>query len=67
MSSRSIIGIRTNKWTVNEQRVFDALSDYWGGDIKVVFHNRPDDCVPPCGVVDINDAVIEKNAVACHP
>ena len=25
MSSRSIIGIRTNKWTVNEQRVFDAL------------------------------------------
>ena len=60
MSSRSIIGIRTNKWTVNEQRVFDALSDYWGDDIKVVFHNRPDDCEPPCGVVDINDAVIEK-------
>ena len=60
MSSRSIIGIRTNKWTVNEQRVFDALSDYWGDDIKVVFHNRPEDCEPPCGVVDINDAVIEK-------
>jgi len=60
MSSRSIIGIRTNKWTVNEQRVFDALSDYWGNDIKVVFHNRPDDCDPPCGVVDINDAVIEN-------
>ena len=60
MSSRSIIGIRTNKWTVNEQRVFDALSDYWGDNIKVVFHNRPDDCVPPCGVVDINDAVIEN-------
>jgi hypothetical protein len=60
MSSRSIIAIRTNKWTVNEQRVFDALSDYWGDDIKVVFHNRPDDCDPPCGVVDINDAVIEN-------
>ena len=60
MSSRSIIAIRTNKWTVNEQRIFDALSDYWGDNIKVVFHNRPDDCVPPCGVVDINDAVIEK-------
>lgn len=60
MSSRSIIGIRTNKWTVNEQRVFDALSDYWGDNIKVVFHNRPDDCVLPCGVVDINDAVIEN-------
>jgi hypothetical protein len=60
MSSRSIIGIRTNKWTVNEQRVFDALSDYWGDNIKVAFHNRPDDCEPPCGVVDINDAVIEK-------
>ena len=60
MSNRSIIGIRTNKWTVNEQRVFDALSDYWGDDIKVVFHNRPEDCVPPCDVVDINDALIEK-------
>jgi len=60
MSNRSVIGIRTNKWTVNEQRVFDALSEYWGDDIKVVFHNRPDDCVPPCGVVDINNAVIEK-------
>ena len=60
MSSRSIIGIRTNKWSVNEQRVFDALSDYWGDNIKVAFHNRPDDCEPPCGVVDINDAVIEK-------
>jgi hypothetical protein len=60
MSSRSIIAIRTNKWTVNEQRIFYALSDYWGDNIKVVFHNRPDDCVPPCGVVDINDAVIEK-------
>jgi len=60
VSSRSIIGIRTNKWTVNEQRVFDALSDYWGDDIKVVFHNRPEDCEPPCGVVDINNAVIEK-------
>ena len=60
MSSRSVIGIRTNKWTVNEQRVFDALSEYWGDDIKVVFHNRPEDCVPPCGVVDINNTVIEK-------
>ena len=60
MSNRSIIGIRTNKWTVNEQRVFDALSDYWGDDIKVLFHNRPEDCVPPCDVVDINDALIEK-------
>ena len=60
MSSRSIIAIRTNKWTVNEQRVFDALSDYWGDDIKVVFHNRPKECEPPCGVVDINNALIEK-------
>ena len=59
MNTKSIIGIRTNKWTVNEQRVFDAISSYWGDNIKVVFHNRPEDCVPPCGVVDINDAQIE--------
>jgi hypothetical protein len=60
MSNKSIIGIRTNKWTVNEQRVFDAISPFWGGDIKIVFHNRPDDFQPPCGVVDINDSLIEK-------
>jgi hypothetical protein len=60
MSNKSIIGIRTNKWTVNEQRVFDAISPFWGDDIKVVFHNRSDDFQPPCGVVDINDSLIEK-------
>ena len=55
-----VVAIRTNKWTVNEQRVFDQLRSVLGADFKVVFHNRPDDLTVPLDCVDINNSVIHS-------
>lgn len=56
----TVVAIRTNKWGVNEQRVYDQLSSVLGADLKVVFHNRPSDFTPPMDCVDINDKVISN-------
>lgn len=53
-----VVALRTNKWTVNEQRVCDQLHAILGDTLKVVFHNRPVDFTPPIACVDINDTVI---------
>lgn len=54
------VAIRTNKWTANEQRVFDQLSQALGDAFKVVFHNRASDLELPIDCVDINDSVISE-------
>jgi hypothetical protein len=53
-----VVALRTNKWTVNEQRVVDQLSAVLGENLKVVFHNRPSDLEPVIDCVDINNDVI---------
>ena len=57
---KTVVAIRTNKWTVNEQRVFQQLSPILGNNLKVVFHNRPAGVVPPVECVDISNPVMSE-------
>ncbi|MGB7271405.1 MAG: component of SufBCD complex [Albidovulum sp.] len=64
---RSIIAIRTNKWTAEEERLLAALQPVFGQDIAVVFHDRPADVAPPVDVIDLNADWVKGNGLAILP
>lgn len=55
----SVVAIRTNRWTSEEERLVANLQQAKGEDVVVVFHNRPEGVVPPVPVIDLNDQVCE--------
>ena len=55
----SVVAIRTNRWTSEEERLVANLQQAKGEDVVVVFHNRPEGVEPPVPVIDLNDQVCE--------
>lgn len=58
---KHIIAIRTNKWTEEEKRLLASLRPYWGDNVVVVFHNRPEGLELPLEVVDVSDEWVSKH------
>lgn len=60
---KSIVAIRTNKWSTEEERLLASLRLVQGMDVVVVFHNRPDGLDIPADVVDIDNKWIEARGL----
>ena len=61
MAAKSVIGIRTNKWTQEERGLHARLTAVFGDNVYVVFHNRAADLDVGPNVVDINDDWVVQN------
>jgi hypothetical protein len=61
---RSLAAIRTNRWTEEEERLLARLTEAFGTDVVVVFHNRPADVTPPVQVIDVSDAWLQSAGLA---
>jgi hypothetical protein len=64
---RSIVAIRTHKWTSEEERLLAALAPVFGDDVAVVFHNRAPRVYPPVPVIDLNAEWVLRNKLALVP
>lgn len=53
---RVMAAIRTHEWGEEAARLQARLAPVFGGDLAVVFHNRPSGVVPDLPVIDVNDA-----------
>lgn len=60
---KALIGLRTNSWSEDEQRLYSHLSSVEKYSICVVFHNRPAEVKLPCPVVDIDNKWISKHGL----
>ena len=56
---KSIVAIRTNRWTSEEERLLACLEEAGLNEIAVVFHNRPDGIEPPLRTVDIDETICQ--------
>ena len=63
---QTIAAIRTNKWTEAESILLDALRPFFHDNIVVVFHNRPENVLPPVPVIDIDNAWVKANDLAAY-
>ncbi len=64
---RTLAAIRTNRWTEEEERLLGRLQAAFGGDVAVVFHNRPGAVMPPVPVIDIDTAWVARNGLVAVP
>jgi len=60
---KSVVAIRTNRWTVEEQNLHARLSTIVGQDVHVVFHDRPAQTQPDAHVVDIDTPWVEAQGL----
>lgn len=60
---KSVVAIRTNRWTTEEQGLYARLHAVFGDDVHVVFHNRPKGVQPEAHVIDINTAWVESQGL----
>ncbi len=59
--SKTLIAIRTYRWSEEEQRLFDRLSEQaLDAEIVVAFQNRPEDVSPPLPVIDVTSDWAEE-------
>jgi len=64
---RAAAAIRTNKWTDEERRLLAVLQPVFGGDVFVVFHDRPEGLTLPVPVVDVSSAWVESQKLTVVP
>jgi len=60
---KSVVAIRTNRWTAEERGLYARLHAVFGDDVHVVFHNRPEGVQPEAHVVDIDTAWVESHGL----
>jgi hypothetical protein len=60
---KSIVAIRTHRWTEAEDRLLGQLRAAFGDDVVVVFHERAPDVTPGCEVVDLNAAWAQEQGL----
>lgn len=64
---RTIAAIRTHVWTDQEDWLLAQLRPVFGDDIRVVFHNRKPEILPPVPVVDLTDDWVQTNGLRILP